>query len=49
MHTEKAVIHGLSTAIHTPLTVENTPNVPGTTPNSIVDNTQKDNALLWKN
>ena len=49
MHTEKAVIHGLSTAIHTLRTVENTPNLPGTTPNSIVDNTQKDNALLWKN
>jgi hypothetical protein len=49
MHIETAFINRLSTAIHTPRTVENTPNLPGTTPNYIVDNTQKDNALLWKN
>ena len=49
IHRGMPFINVLSTAIHTPRTVENTPNLPGTTPNYIVDNTQKDNALLWKN
>ena len=49
IHRKMPFINVLSTAIHTPRTVENTPNLPRTPPNYIVDNTQKDNALLWKN
>lgn len=42
-------MHPLSTAIHTLRTAENTPTPIQTNPNLKIDNTQKHNALLWKN
>jgi hypothetical protein len=49
IHKKRPFINGLSTAIHTRRTVENTPNLPGTTFNLNVDKSQSHNALLWKN
>ena len=49
MHTGIMLFHRLSTAIHTQCTDEKTPKPPPTTPNPILDNTQRHNALLWKN
>jgi hypothetical protein len=49
MHIETELSHPLSTAIHTQCTGEKTPKLPSATPNPILDNTQRHNALLWKN
>jgi hypothetical protein len=49
MHVKGGLFHWLSTAIHTQRTDEKTPNTPPATPNLILDNTQRHNALLWKN
>jgi hypothetical protein len=49
MHTEEWLFHLLSTAIHTQCTDEKTPKPSPATPNLILDNTQRHNALLWKN
>ncbi len=46
---ETALFHSLSTAIHTQCTGEKTPKPTLPTPNPILDNTQRHNALMWKN
>ncbi len=49
IHIETALFHSLSTVIHTQCTGEKTPKSPPATPNPILDNTQRHNALMWKN